>query len=225
MTVSIGGEIGEVGKKQLDRGRSCDAFMTAYMTELRPEAAARPGGLSKISVQTGTSHGGVVLPDGTIADVAVDFETLARLSAVARTTTGWGVRSSTAPRRCRRGLPPVPRARRSRVHLATEFQNIALRSRRLPRPTQARDVRRTAWTSCRRGAKGDTEEQFIYKTRKKMLGPYKRRSGSCPRRARSSPPRRPRSDTSWSSSLSRARLGMWRPTCPRHTIGGPCQRR
>ena len=49
-------------------------------------ALTAPGqeGLSKISIQTGTSHGGVVLPDGSIAQVSVDFDTLQQLSAVAK---------------------------------------------------------------------------------------------------------------------------------------------
>ncbi|GIT65170.1 MAG: hypothetical protein Ct9H300mP23_07970 [Nitrospinota bacterium] len=37
-------------------------------------------GISKISIQTGTSHGGVPLPDGTVAEVNLDFDTLEILS-------------------------------------------------------------------------------------------------------------------------------------------------
>src|SRR5674476_1269786 len=53
-------------------------------------ASRAPGleGLSKISVQSGTTHGGTVLPDGTIADVKIDFETLRNLSEVARKEYG-----------------------------------------------------------------------------------------------------------------------------------------
>jgi len=44
--------------------------------------------ISKISVQTGTSHGGVVKPDGSIAKVRIDFDTLKALSQSARIEFG-----------------------------------------------------------------------------------------------------------------------------------------
>ncbi len=80
ITISIGGEIGEVGTKN-----STVEELRAYMDGLNASLAARSPagvvGLSKISVQSGTSHGGVVLPDGSIADVKLDLpharETLA----------------------------------------------------------------------------------------------------------------------------------------------------
>jgi fructose/tagatose bisphosphate aldolase len=86
VTVSLGGEIGEVGKKNSNE-RELDAYMHGFqeaLRKLRPEAP----GISKISVQTGTSHGGVVLPDGSMASVAIDFDTLRKLSAAARERYG-----------------------------------------------------------------------------------------------------------------------------------------
>ena len=71
VTVSVGGEIGEVGGKNSDE-TELRAFMDGYRRVL---PAGLPG-LSKISIQTGTSHGGVVLPDGTLAQVAIDFNVL-----------------------------------------------------------------------------------------------------------------------------------------------------
>src|SRR5881397_2938223 len=81
VTVSVGAEIGEVGGKNSDV-HELKAFMDGYV-----RALARLGphaGISKISVQTGTSHGGVVLPDGSIAKVALDLDALKALSADAR---------------------------------------------------------------------------------------------------------------------------------------------
>src|SRR6185437_7885487 len=88
LTVSIGGEIGEVGGKN-STVEELHAFMQGYeraLTTLNSEAV----GISKISVQTGTSHGGIVLPDGTVQKVSVDFETLGKLSAVAKKQYGLG---------------------------------------------------------------------------------------------------------------------------------------
>ena len=84
VTISLGGEIGEVGHKN-STVEELHAFMQGYRRELDGQT-----GISKISVQTGTSHGGVVLPDGTLAQVNVDFETLRALSAAARDEYGIG---------------------------------------------------------------------------------------------------------------------------------------
>ena len=83
--VSVGGEIGEVGHKN-STVEELAAFMDGYNKSL-PKGLT---GLSKISVQTGTSHGGVVLPDGTMADVKVDFDTLKALSAAGQKKYGFG---------------------------------------------------------------------------------------------------------------------------------------
>src|SRR5215210_7859564 len=66
VTVSVGAEIGEVGMKN-STVEELHAFMQGYQRAL--SAHGEYLGISKISVQTGTSHGGVVLADGTMADV------------------------------------------------------------------------------------------------------------------------------------------------------------
>ena len=81
VTVSLGGEIGEVGEKN-STPEELDAYMGGYEKALK--GLGDYAGLSKISVQTGTSHGGIVLPDGSIAKVAVDFDTLKVLGERAR---------------------------------------------------------------------------------------------------------------------------------------------
>src|SRR5213076_3441861 len=68
VTVSVGAEIGEVGGKNSDV-HELRAFMDGYGRALARLEGGPYTGISKISVQTGTSHGGVVLPDGSIAKV------------------------------------------------------------------------------------------------------------------------------------------------------------
>src|ERR671938_677564 len=87
VTISVGGEIGEVGT-QNSTVEELRAFMDGFNRTLKGKAAPGTPGLSKISVQSGTSHGGVVLPDGSIADVKLDLDTLERLSTVARKEYG-----------------------------------------------------------------------------------------------------------------------------------------
>ncbi|MDP2905831.1 MAG: class II fructose-bisphosphate aldolase, partial [Candidatus Omnitrophota bacterium] len=74
LNVSVGGEIGEVGH-QNSTPEDLRAFMAGFKEKLRKGLV----GISKISIQTGTSHGGVVLPDGSIAQVKLDFDTLKNL--------------------------------------------------------------------------------------------------------------------------------------------------
>jgi fructose/tagatose bisphosphate aldolase len=168
--VSVGGEIGEVGH-QNSTPEDLKAFMEGYNERLRKGRT----GISKISVQTGTSHGGVVLPDGTIAKVKLDFDTLKTLSRMAREEYGLAGAvqhgASTLPAEAFGKFPEVGTAE---VHLATEFQNMVYESKHFPAELKARIY---DWLRTTQGAerKADqTEEQFIYSTRKKALGQFKK---------------------------------------------------
>ena len=180
VTVSIGGEIGEVGKKN-----STVDELEAFVSGFNSAFGEGRRGLSKISVNTGSSHGGVVLPDGTIAKVAIDFDTLRDMSAAARRYGMGGAVQHGAST-----LPPeyfhkFPEVGTLEVHLATEFQNIILDHGAFPA-----DLKEQAYQYCRdklanEWAKGDTEEQFIYKTRKKIWGPFKQQAWNLPAETRS----------------------------------------
>ncbi|MGA1875488.1 MAG: class II fructose-bisphosphate aldolase, partial [bacterium] len=173
ITVSVGGEIGEVGGKN-STPEELTAFMEGYKETLRrldPEME----GISKISVQTGTSHGGVVLPDGSIAEVKLDFNTLEALSRLAREKYGLAGAvqhgASTLPDEAFHRFPETETAE---VHLATGFQNLVYESKALPAKLKA-DIYEWLKVNCAKEWKeGQTEEQFIYKTRKKGFGPFKK---------------------------------------------------
>jgi len=130
-------------------------------------------GLSKISLQTGTSHGGVVLPDGTMAQVAVDFDTLKKLSLIARKDYGMGGAvqhgASTLPENA---FQKFPENETCEVHLATNFQNIAFEN--APAALRA-EMNEWVKKNCADERKEkDTEEQFLYKSSKKAVGPFKK---------------------------------------------------
>ena len=75
-------------------------------------------------MQTGTSHGGIVLPDGSIKKVAVDFDTL-KVLGDGRGSMAPAVRCSTAPARCRQSyFDKFPEVQTLEIHLATGFQNL-----------------------------------------------------------------------------------------------------
>ena len=87
VTVSVGAEIGEVGHKN-STVDELHAFMDGFKAAMTRDGGGE--GISKISVQTGTSHGGVVLPDGSIAAVKLDLAALEALSKSAREDYGLG---------------------------------------------------------------------------------------------------------------------------------------
>lgn len=168
--ISIGGEIGEIGGKN-----STPDELKAYLDGFKAVFKAGKG-LSKLSVQTGTSHGGVVLPDGTLAKVKIDFETLRVLSNLARKEYGLSGcvqhGASTLPEDA---FNMFPETGTSEVHLATGFQNIIYDSRHLPAEfrKEVYDFIKQEYT--KEWKEGQTEEQFIYSTRKKGFGPLKRK--------------------------------------------------
>ncbi|MEP7361103.1 MAG: class II fructose-bisphosphate aldolase [Chloroflexota bacterium] len=173
MTISIGGEIGEVGKENSTEAE-LRAYLDGYLAELRRRAGDDAVGISKVSVQTGTSHGGVPLAGGGVASVKLDFGTLERLSAVARSYGLAGAvqhGASTLPDELFHHFPKVETAE---IHLATGFQNALYEHPAFPADLLA-DVKAWCETNCAaEKAPGEADDVFLYKTRKKALGPYKR---------------------------------------------------
>jgi fructose/tagatose bisphosphate aldolase len=179
LEISIGGEIGEIGKKNSNPDE-----LKAYLDGFK-ETFASGKGLSKLSVQTGTSHGGVVMPDGTLAKVKIDFETLRTLSDLARKDYGLSGcvqhGASTLPDEA---FHMFPETGTSEVHLATGFQNIIYDSNVLPA-----EFREEAYTFIKQEhgkerKESQTEEQFIYSTRKKGFGPLKQKWWDLPSRVK-----------------------------------------
>jgi fructose/tagatose bisphosphate aldolase len=170
ITVSIGGEIGEIGGKNSTPGEF-RAFLDGFKEVFKGGA-----GLSKISVQTGTTHGGVVLPDGTLAKVKIDFDTLGALSRLAREEYGMAGcvqhGASTLPEEAFDMFPKVGAAE---IHLATGFQNIIYDSPSLPNAFREEVYGFVKKEFAGERKEGETEEQFIYNTRKKALGPLKKK--------------------------------------------------
>jgi fructose/tagatose bisphosphate aldolase len=172
VTVSVGGEIGEVGKTN-STVEELKAYLDGYEAVL---ARLAPGAkcLSKVSVQTGTSHGGVPLPGGGVAEVKLDFDVLAKLGEHARSRGLAGAvqhGASTLPDELFHRFPEVETAE---IHLATGFQNALY-----GHPAFPAELMEEIYAWCRVNAAderkdGQTEDQFLYTTRKKAIGPFKR---------------------------------------------------
>lgn len=173
VSVSIGGEIGEIGHKN-STPEELRAFLDGFNKVFK--AKDKSDGLSKISVQTGTSHGGIVLPDGSLKQVSIDFETLKNLSEIARKEYGLAGAvqhgASTLPEDAFDMFPQVGTAE---IHLATGFQNILYESTHLPSNFRDEVYEYLKKEFLSEKKEGETEEQFIYKVRKKGFGALKKR--------------------------------------------------
>ncbi len=177
VTISIGGEIGEVGTENSTEPE-LRAYMDAYNVNLKKLAPGKPG-LSKISVLTGTSHGGTVLPDGSIAEVHIAFDVLRDLSRVARKEYGMGGTvqhgASTVPEE---NFNKFVQNEAIEVHLATNFATMFFDN--IPADFKKEIY---AWLDVNSAADrkpGMTDEQFYYKVRKNAIGPFKAKSYALP---------------------------------------------
>lgn len=175
--ISVGGEIGEIGSKN-----STPEELRAYLDGFGETFKTQAKGLSKLSVQTGTSHGGVVLPDGTLAKVKIDFDTLRTLSEIVRKEYGLSGAvqhgASTLPEEA---FDMFPRTGTSEVHLATGFQNIVYDNPHLPAAFRDEVYAFLKQEYAKEWKEGQTEEQFIYSTRKKGFGPIKKKWWDLPK--------------------------------------------
>jgi fructose/tagatose bisphosphate aldolase len=173
VTVSVGGEIGEVGGKNSDV-HELRAYMSGFNAKLKERGPLV--GLSKISVQTGTAHGGFINADGSVRkDVAIDLTTLDELSRVAKTDYGLGGAvqhgASTLPLEA---FDAFPRVGACEIHLATDFQNMVYEHPEFPAELKAEMYAWLREHATEERKPKDTEEQFIYKARKKAIGPFKK---------------------------------------------------
>src|SRR5262249_22670420 len=180
MPISVGGEIGEVGKEN-----STPEEFRAYMDVYRRAIGGGPG-IAKGAVQTGSSHGGMVAADGSVERVAIDFSVLKKISKVAREEYGM----AGAVQHGASTLPPeyfghFPDNDCAEIHLATDFMNTVYEHPAFPLPLKREIERWLDENASNERKKGETGPQFLYKTRKKAIGPYKERVWTLPERARS----------------------------------------
>jgi hypothetical protein len=176
MPISVGGEIGEVGKEN-----STPEEFRAYMNVYGRALGAETRGIAKVSVQTGSSHGGLVAADGSVERVAIDFNVLKTISRVAREEYGL----AGAVQHGASTLPPeyfghFPDNDCAEIHLATDFMNTVYDHPVFPHPLKREIERWLDENAAGERKKGETQAQFLYKTRKKAIGPYKERVWNLP---------------------------------------------
>lgn len=180
VAISVGGEIGEVGGHNSTE-EELRAYLDGFKTKLNKHGQLT--GLSKISIQTGTSHGGVVLPDGSIAQVSVDFNTMLKLSRISRSDYGLGGAvqhgASTLPENA---FGKFVEAEACEIHLATNFANIFFDL--IPVDLKKQMYAFLDQKNAADRKPGMTDEQFYYKTRKNAIGAFKKQAWQLPAESR-----------------------------------------
>jgi fructose/tagatose bisphosphate aldolase len=179
VTISVGAEIGEVGHHNTTP-EELRAFMVTY-----PQALAAGGngaiGVTKVSVNSGTYHGGKVLPDGSLAPINVGYDTLRAIARVCREEYGLaGVVQHGASTLPRGQLSKFPETGTVEIHLALGFNNLIFDHPRLPQ-TVKDEIR--AYVFAHHGherATDETDAQFVYNTRKKAWAGMKERFWNLP---------------------------------------------
>jgi hypothetical protein len=110
-----------------------------------------------------------------VAEVKLDFEVLRELGVVAREYGLAGAvqhGASTLPDELFHRFPAVETAE---IHLATGFQNALYEHPAFPQELH-REIEAWCFTNTTDERKpGQTDQQFVYTTRKKAIGPFKRR--------------------------------------------------
>lgn len=179
VTISLGAEIGEVGHENTTP-EELRAFMAVYPRALNSGGKALTG-VSKISINSGTYHGGNIQPDGTLAAVTVDYALLKTISDICRAEFNMAGA-------VQHGASTLPQAQLSQfaptgaveIHLALGFNNLIFDHPSLPQAIkdEIRDYTFTHHLNERKAS--DTDAQFLYTTRKKSWKVMKERFWNLP---------------------------------------------
>ena len=171
--LTLGGEVGEIGGRNTTTA-DLEAFHSLLTNNLPNQA-----GLDKVSAQTGTTHSGIVLPDGSTGRMKVDFDLIRNLSRKAR-EFGWsGMVQHGASTLQFEDLSQLPDAGVVEVHLATQIQNILFDHPAFPKDLLER--MKSELIGANRSAEGDhldttnnlSEAQQFYQARWSAWGTYK----------------------------------------------------
>jgi fructose/tagatose bisphosphate aldolase len=168
VTVAIGGEIGHIGGKN-STVEDFEAFMEGYLGIIGNDMK----GITKVSVQTGTSHGGIPDENGKVIEVPIDFNVLKSISESARSKykIAGPVQhgASTLPERM---FSEFVKNDTAEVHLATELMNIMIDN--LPEELREKMHQWTMENCTDEREEKWNDAQFVYKLRKKAVGPFKK---------------------------------------------------
>lgn len=180
VSVCIGAEVEKIGGKNTTI-RELKNFMDYYQKGLKNYSPSSPP-IIKIAVQSGSSHGGILLKTGKFKPVKINFKTLAGLSQEAKK---WGMAgvvqhgASTLPEKY---FERFPKAGVCEIHLATFLQNTIYDSDYFPQGLKQRIEQWLKKNYLQEKRRGESDLQFFYRLRKNGLGPFKKEIWSLPQK-------------------------------------------
>lgn len=166
---AIGGEVTNIG------GEITTASQLEYFLK-------NTHGLTKVSCQTGTRHGGNILPSGQVANVNIDFENIKNLGQIARQYGLSGVVQHGASTLGEAQFTELKKAGVLEVHLSSLFQNIILDSKGFPKELKNKMYSLVQEEFSLQAKKCETEIQFLQIFRKKALGVFKKEIWQMPKK-------------------------------------------
>lgn len=173
--IALGVEIEEIGKE-----KTSSEQLKMFLEGLRKKMGNFDQ-VIKVAVQSGTKHGGEVLPDGTFKKMAVDFDLLKKLSKIAKSYGLAGVvqhGASTLPVKTLSGLPKVGVLE---VHLGTAFQNLVFDHPDFPSDLKKEMEQFLEKKFADKIKDYQTKIQFFYETRKHAWGIFERKFVDLPK--------------------------------------------
>jgi hypothetical protein len=167
VTISLGGEIREVGEEN-----STVEEVNAYLTGFKAGTPEGQAGLTKLSIQSGTRHGGNVLADGSFGDMPIEFGLIDRLSAACRNPHGLGgcVQHGASMLTLEK-IAKLPDAGCIEVHLAAAFLNAVYNNLSDDLVRQADDWAKENFPEDWKP--GWSEAQFLHHARRFPIRPFK----------------------------------------------------
>lgn len=169
ITVSLGGEVSSIGGKKTTM-LELETFIKGCQSVLKKNLS----GLIKIAVQSGTSHGGKILPSGKLAKPRLDFKLLKNLSQLANKYRLAGIvqhGASTLPNKL---FSYFPAAEVLEIHLATAWQNLILDHSLFPKKLRKKMYQWLEENLSQEKKENQNQKQFFYQLRKKALGSFKK---------------------------------------------------
>ena len=164
--VSVGGEIGHIGERN-----SRASEMEVFLSGIKQANSDKMAFLSKVSVQTGTRHGGVVNKDGETQEMEIDMKVIDECGKVAREMGVGGVVQHGASTLTDTQLKRFVEHDTLEIHLATGWQNMIMDHPSFPlelrREMEGRMVKEY-------GHKYNSPEECIYRERKRAWGKFQR---------------------------------------------------
>lgn len=162
--ISIGGEIGHIGDKN-----STSEDVKVFLDGLRGLNEDTP--LSKISIQTGTRHGGVIDVSGKTQNMEVDWGVVDECGSVVRKYGLGGVVQHGASTLSDEQLGKFAKHKVIEVHLATGWQNLIMDDKHFPGELR-QEIE--AWVLREYGSKYESREECVYRERKRAWGEYQK---------------------------------------------------